>query len=306
MNDLIIDQILKKRAQNYNTRKAYKATYNKMAKFEERTGQHFEDKNERMVFEFVSDPLSKYDDASAVSSALPHIKCYLRAIGWGKHIEDMSCRDFDISKTMRASLVESLEEIYQRGYLLYSPDNGDAFFPLASFAWMGISSQEALRLPTESVDLISGNITTNATLTFPKMPTNMTQVLQQYSVANQSTKQGNGHIKLPDRTGRFIYKTSFAGSPSSGKELDKTTYSYFFSCVKAKYNKDHVLQIQTTYGDVVQSAKYFKARQMELAGTDWEDRCNSDLLREIFATQRLEIAYLRYNYQMYKKAFGLK
>lgn len=306
MNEQIVARILEERAQNPNTYKAYKATYNKMAKFEGRSHQIFESGNRQLVFDFISDPSSKYDDISSVSSALPHIKCYLREIGWSPDIEELSCRDFDISATMRAALVESLEEIYQRGFLLYSPDNGDAFFPLVSFAWMGLSSQEAMRLPDSAVDLANGTIDTQSTLIFSRMPPNMIHTLQQYQNASQSCKPGNGQIKLPDRTGSFIYKTSFAGSSSTGKAMDKTTYSYYFTRIKEAYNEGHTLQTQTTYGNVVQSAKYFKARQMELAGTDWGDPRNSAALQQIFATQRLEAAYLRHNYQMYKKAFGLK
>lgn len=305
VNENIIQQILDERAQNPNTRKAYKATYNKMAKFEKRTGKQFDTRNEQLVFDYITDPASKYDDVSSVNTALPQIKYYLRATGWNKSVEDLAARDFDISYSMRSALVESLDEIYQRGFLLYQPSNGDAFFPLVSMAWMGMPIQETLQLSDNSVDLSSGLITSESLLIFPQMPPNMIQILEQYSKSNQSDK-GNGQTKLPDRIGRFIYKTSFPGSSSAGKGLDGTTYAYFFRQVNDKFNDTHDLQIRTTYGDIVQSAKYYKARQMELDGTDWQEQSNGKMLQEIFVTQRIEPGYLRYNYQMYKKAFGLK
>lgn len=247
----------------------------------------------------------KYTSVVSLNSRLPYMKLYLRNLGRGKDIEDYTPMSFDLSGAMRAAFVESLEEVYQRCYAVYTPDEGDAIFPLVSFAWMGLTHSTALELPEDSVNLSNGRIYTEQTLAFDTMPPIMTDILTRYQHANRFQK-GNGQQKLPDRTGTFIYKLSFAGSSSAGKNLDIGTSAFFFAKIREQYNATHTLQITTTYNNIIDSARYYKARQMELNGVDWNQASNAKLLQSVFQTTRIEPGYLRHNYQMYKKAFGLK
>lgn len=306
MNDKVIQEILEEKAQNPNTRKLYQATYRKMERFEQEIGRNFDEDPEALLFEYIENPKHKYNDLVELNNRLPQIKCYLRAVGGNEAILKLTGKDFDISRSMRAVLVESLDEIYQRSYLCYRPDNGDAIFPLVSMAWMGLSGPEALRVADSAIDLKNKKIITDTQLIFDVMPNHMVHILSEYRAAEQSHKDNNGQTKLPDRIGRFIYKTSHPGSSSSGKPLSTSTVGDLFNRVRKAYNQTHDLQTYTTYGDVMKSAQYFKARQMELSGVDLMDGNNDVFLQSIFRTNRVEPGYLRHNYQMYKKAFGLK
>lgn len=294
---------MQERAQTPSTVRAYRSTYNSMANFEQKIGKTFEENPIEMLCAYIEN--EKYVSVVSLNTRLPYIKAYLRCLPEGGEVEEYTPMSFDLSKAMRASFVESLEEMYQRCNAIYSPDKGDAVFPLVSFAWMGLSQTIALTLPESDVDLANRRIKVDAPLIFDVMPSSMIDILQRYQFADVAQKN-NGQTKLPDKVGTFIYKMSFAGSFSAGKTVDVSTSTYFFAKVRETYNAAHALQTTTTYNNIIDSARYYKARQMELNGIDWNQTSNAKLLQSVFQTTRIEPGYLRHNYQMYKKAFGLK
>lgn len=303
MNSQVIQQILDEHAKNPNTAKVYNGVYNAMSRFEIKEGCCFEDDPLRMLFGFVEN--QKYISAVILNTHLLCIKYYLRKLGCASAIEEVTSRDIDFSKAMLQTLVPSLEDMYQRARLVYLPENGDAIFPLCSFAWMGLTSPQAIKISEDAIDLQTGVIRSERALLFESMPQIMIDTLRQYKQVQQSNK-GNGQIKIPDRNGSFIYKNSFAGSSSAGKNVADGTATYFFAKVREAYYKLYRTEIYTTYKDVTTSAKYYKARLAELRGTDWNKSENDKKLQAVFGTNRIEPAYLRHNYNMYKKAFGLK
>lgn len=303
MDQKVVAEILREKGENPETLKAYRGIYNSMEKYEQQVGRNFTDDPQGMIGEFVN--YYGYTSVISLNNHLRYIKYYLRQCGVNDMAQNIHGRDFDLSLPMQRAFVDSLDEVYRRNELVFSPDNGEAIYPLSSFAWMGLSLPEARLLPESDVDLKNRTITTREPLTFSKMPNEMADVLLRYQKAEISRK-GNGQVKIADRIGPFIYKTSSAGSQSAGKPLAIGTATSFFTRVQEEYNKHHVLQINTTYKDIVTSGRYYKIRLAELEGTDIGSPSADSLLQQAFNTTRIEPGYIRHNYQMYKKAFGLK
>ena len=304
MDQKVIEQLLQEHAGSTETVKAYKSVYNRMRDFEAQYDKDFADDPYQMTIDFIK--AQGYTNIMALNNQLLYIKYYLEKLGKGCQVEQIKGQDFDLSYPMRQKFVESLNEVYQRNSLVFAPDNGDAIFPLSSFAWMGLTLSQAISLPASMVDLDNGKIIgMESQTTFHQMPIEMCEVLAKFKGACISHK-GNGQTKIPDRTSAFIYKTSFAGSNSVGKKLSIGTATSFFTRVREEYNKTHVLQITTTYKDITTSARYYRIRAEEINGLDINDTANGKRLQEAFNTKRIEPGYIRYNYQMYKKAFGLK
>lgn len=303
MNEQAIREIMEERCQNSNTASAYQSVYRSMREFEKKTGRCFEDSPVDMLFEYVAQ--KQYKSVVMINTQLLYIRHYLEKVGCGDKVRDISSRDFDISAAMKAAYVGSIEELYNRCKLVYDPDNGEAVYPYVSFAWMGIPQTEAKSLPENAVHLDTGRIDTSTQLIFDTMPELMIEILTKFQNATQSTK-GNGQIKLPDRVGAFIYKTSHAGSSSAGKLIALGTANDLLAKVREAYKETYHQTITTTFKDIEKSARYYKARKMELAGADWDDVANSALLQQVFGSNRIEPVYLRHNYHMYKKAFRLE
>lgn len=303
MDQKVVAEILREKGENPETLKAYRGIYNSMEKFEQQVGRDFTDDPQGMMGAFVD--FYGYTSVVSLNNHLRYIKYYLRRCGVSDAAQNVHGRDFDLTAPMRRAFVDSLDEVYRRNGLVFSPDNGEAIYPLSSFAWMGLSLSKARLLPESDVDLNNRTIVTAEPLTFSEMPNEMVDVLLRYQKAEISHK-GNGQIKIADRVGPFIYKTSSAGSQSAGKPLAIGTATSFFTRVQEKYNEHHVLQINTTYQDIVTSGRYYKIRLAELAGIDISSPSADKLLQQSFNTSRIEPGYIRHNYQMYKKAFGLK
>lgn len=304
MNQQLVERILQERGENAETAKGYRSAYNKMEDFEQRCNKEFIDDPSQMLVDFIND--QAHTNIVALINQLRFAKTYLSECGLSKQVADITGRDFDLSKAMQRSFVDSLEEVYRRNSLVFDPANGDAIFPLSSFAWMGLSLTQALALPDKNVDLEHGVITgASIELVFDHMPADMITVLTQFRNAVIS-KKNNGQVKFPDRIGLFIYKTSSPGSKSEGKSLSIGTATALFARARDEFNKRNELQITTTYKDITTSARYFAIRQAELAGLDIDSSDSNERLQQCFQTKRLEPGYIRYNYHMYKRAFGLQ
>lgn len=303
MNEQAIREIMEEHAHNENTASGYRSAYNAMRKFENRMQKTFEEAPAEMLSAYIADQQCK--SVVKINTDLLYIKHYMKKVGYERQVEGISSLDFDISEAMKAAYVVSLEDLYARCSLVYEPENGEAIFPYVSFAWMGLPQTEAQILPDEAVHLDTGKIDTNSRLIFDVMPPSMIKVLLAFRDATQSSK-GNGHIKLPDRIGNFMYKTSYAGSKSTGKGVAIGSANFALAKVRDKYVDVYRAPMTTTYKDIEKSARYFKARQMELTGVDWDSSENNKLLQEVFGTNRIEPSYLRHNYKMYKKAFNLR
>lgn len=303
MKQEIIDKLLEGKQIGGPTWKSDNSLYQYMIWFEEQNGVDFDNPKKDYFVELLYS--QKNVDIASIKSKLQAIRRYINE-SCPEHIDEVpDASEIDLSGAARAQLVPSLEELYSRLSLAYSPDDGDSIYPLCSFAWMGLSFKDAIKIKTEDVDLENGVIHCKAPLIFDKMPNQMVDILKRYR-AVKSVRRDNRKIEMPDGRPEFIYKTVSAGSKRSGTQINTGLMTAWFSMVENKYNALHIEPILMSYQDITRSAKFYKMRQLELEGVDWSLRSNSTLIKKIFQSNRVETGNVRYNYEMYKKAFGLK
>lgn len=303
MKQEIIDKLLESKDPNGSAWKNDNSLYQYMIEYENLNGNDFDypEKDDFLKMLYSQ----KNVDVASVKIKLQAIRRYINESCPG-HVDTVpDISEVDLSKAMREQLVSSLEEVYSRLSLAYSPDDGDSIYPLCSFAWMGLSFKDAISIKTEEVDLENGVIHCKSPLIFDKMPDQMVDVLKRYR-AVKSVRRDNRKIEMPDGRAEFIYKTVSAGSSRAGSKIASGTATYWFTVIREKYNQLHTEPISMSYQSIVRSAKFYKMRQMELEGVNWNLRSNSSLLKEIYQSDRQESGDIRYGYQMYKKAFGLK
>lgn len=303
MKQEIVEKIIKERAKSESTKRLYEILYKDMEQYESTSGEFFDEHPRDAVIHFINH--KKFSDIVAINTKLLYIKYYMHEIGCTNEVDDITSKDFDLCTGMREQLVPTLDDLYQRFLLAYSPDDGDSIFPLGSFAWLGMSFQEAISILKEDVDLNGRIIRDSKTDKEYRIPKRMQEILHRYSEVDL-VRRDNRKIEVPDNRPEFIYKTVPIGSSRSGKPITMSVSTYWFATVRDKYNDTHTDHITMSYNDVVRSGRYAKARELELQGIDWEDTSNSELMQNVFQTKRIEPTYLRHNYFMYKKAFGLK
>ncbi len=303
MKQEIIEQLLEGKDPSSKAWKNDNSLYQYMEEYEQANGVDFDRPDKEDFFGLLGS--QNNIDIATLRIKLQSIRRYVMESCPEHEAAIPDAFEFDLSKTSKMRLVPSLEEIYSRLSLAYSPDDGDAIYPLCSFAWMGLSFKDAIKVKAEEVDLSDGIIHYNAPMIFEKMPANMIDILKRCRSV-KSVRRENRKIEMPDGRPEFIYKMVSSGSKRAGSPIYSDTKSMWLEVVKEKYNKIHVDQIDMGYQDIVRSAKFYKMRQMELDGVDWSLRSNSSLLRKVYMSDRAEIGDIRYNYEMYKKAFGLK
>lgn len=303
MKQEIIDKLLSQKQQGGSAWKSDNSLYQYMMEYENLHGIDFDHPKKEDFLDMLYS--QKNVDIASVKIKLQTIRRYIGESCPDHMYEIPDTSEIDLSMAARAQLVASLEEVYSRLSLAYSPDDGDSIYPLCSFAWMGIPFKDAIRIKTEDVDLEYGLIDYKGDLIFDKMPQNMIDILRRYR-AVKSVRRDNRKIEYPDGRPEFIYKTVSHGSKRAGSPINTGAMTTWFTMVQEKYNAIHVEHIFMSYQDIIRSAKFYRMRQLELEGVDWALRSNSSLLRKVYMSDRAETGDIRYNYEMYKKAFGLK
>ena len=303
MKQEIVEKILSQYAENQDMKRFYTTIYKSMSLYEEEVGRGIESFNASDIIEFFN--AQKYSDIASVKNNLLYIKQYCRADGLKEDIQQIQANEIDLSLGMSEQLFKSLSDIYNMAFLEYSPDNGDAIFPLVSFAWMGLPFSQAVKVKKIDVDLEKGVIQNNGKLLFEIMPKEMCDILLRY-VSVTSVKRANRKTEFPDGRPEFIYKTVPAGSSRAFTPITTPTVSSWYEKINTKYQSLYTNKKRLSTSNVLRSAKFYKLWQMELSGVDWKDKKNSSILQEAYGTSRIEPSDIRHNYFMYKKAFGLK
>lgn len=289
-------------AHSWNT---YLLIFKKMEDYENGSGNSFDDPTPAMVIEFLNSLHST--SIHAVQKNLQIVRLYLSEIKKVDKISEVSAYQVDLTEGLRRKLSPSISDIYQRIRLIAQPNEGYCLYPALTFAWMGIPLKTAIAIKTEQVDLESGKIEINLPLTYDILNSEMRTVLKEYRTPQPKILK-NGQRTTSDQNERpeFIFKMLSKSRTGRGEPIQTNFVSKKIPEIKAAYNERHITPMEMEYDDVIKSGRFARLYELECAGQDWNAPENQSLMKSIYDSERIEPGYLRHNYQMYKKAFGLK
>lgn len=305
MQTASIDAIRKTGRFNDMTWRKYCRVFDDMAAYEDTTGYTFDDPSPEMLVDFLNSCHSI--GIHSVQANLQSVRMYLAQIGKLAPVESVTAYQVDLTEGIKRKVIPSISDMYQRIRLISSPESGECLYPALTFAWMGIPLKDALKIRKDQVDLEAGIIRCNIPLTYETMNAEMRSVLKAYYNAEPQILNNNQRV-IPDRDerGEFIFKMLSGRREDRGSKIQKNYISKRIPKIKEKYNEHHIIPMEMEYSDFIRSGRFARMYELECEGVDWNDQNNQKFMLKLYASERIEPNYLRYNYEAYKKAFGLK
>ena len=207
-------------------------------------------------------------------------------------------RDLDYTGKLKVTTYSSFKEVYEElcntGYKF---DNGNEAAPTLALAWLGLTTDEAVELKENQVDLNAGVIADdNGTVYVSIDDPYILSVLHAYKNAWSVERNYNGGQAFQVPTGYFIHKTR---RPNEHKEGPVKRQQVNRKIREA--NKSGRLSAK----NVRTSGMMFRMRQADTNHVDFKSTHGRETVMQIFQCKENKIPHYLAYYEQYKKAFNL-
>ena len=214
----------------------------------------------------------------------------------------ISYHDVDYSTGCRVRYFQTYTEVLMTLNKIWTPDEGQATYPLTIFAWQGIPIADAPRIQRADIDLAAGVVNHPSQDRYNRMSTDMIDVLRRYESFTRAKRDNRITMLRNYGSSNFLYCLDMENresQPDAGAVVNVATeFKKAKQCFELKG-----ISRKFVYSDISKSGALHRMYVMECEGEPPEA-----IERKARSVLKIPTAYpgdLQLIYQAYKKAFNL-
>jgi len=199
----------------------------------------------------------------------------------GHHIREYKVNMFPYAKYFAPTIIKTPEELLQNIAVVYHVETAQSVIPALCMAWLGVDLDDAIRLPTECVDVKAGKIySANGSVIAPDMPDCIRKLLQEYSTIKTSERTKNQTYPVyADDLGFFIKRMVDKDSKKVGQPISTKSMRAWITIFNDKLHEQLPNSKVINYTNVQRSGNFYRLHQMDQAGVDVRAVKNADKVR---------------------------
>lgn len=252
----------------------------------------YENKYGKDVAEFSASELSDFLEGcgfaepntirTRTTTLISYAEWYMSNIKSGSHkLRDYKITDFPYARLFEPLLIKTPDELINKIRQVYDLDSGQPVVAALCFAWIGVSSKEALNLRNEQVDVTTGTIfDQKGNISVRSMPDCIRDTLAIYSKTKTADRTQNRTFKVyADDIGLFIKRFSVLDSKQRGKPITQVQLSSAILEFNNQYNSLLGTKLSISYTNVQRSGSLYRLYQLDKQGIDVHSVKNADKVR---------------------------
>lgn len=197
------------------------------------------------------------------------------------HIREYKVDMFPYAQKLAPTIIKTPEELLQNIAAVYHVETAQPVIPALCMAWLGVDLDDAIRLPTECVDVKAGKIySANGSVIAPDMPDCIRKLLQEYSTIKTSERTKNQTYPVyADDLGFFIKRMVDKDSKKVGQPISTKSMRAWITIFNDKLHEQLPNSKVINYTNVQRSGNFYRLHQMDQAGVDVHAVKNADKVR---------------------------
>ncbi len=197
------------------------------------------------------------------------------------HIREYKVDMFPYAEKLAPTIIKTPEELLRSIAAVYHVETAQPVIPALCMAWLGVDLDDAIRLPTECVDVKAGKIySANGSVIASDMPECVRKLLQEYSTVKTSERTKNQTYPVyADDLGFFIKRMVDKDSKKVGQPISGKSMRAWITIFNDKLHEQLPDSKTLNYTNVQRSGNFYRLHQLDQAGVNVHAVKNADKVR---------------------------